>query len=95
MSSISVLRHRFNGRRAAHAATNHYRVVPIGIGERVAAGAFEASIIIIFEAVVSQHRGLRPCVRGRECCRGGCRSAAQEVLEEQHACSLVHTKRRA
>ena len=53
MSSISVLRDRLDGRRAAHAAANHYRVVSIGIGERVAARALEFVVVVLFQSVVA------------------------------------------
>ena len=80
MSSISVLRDRLDGRRAAHAAADDDGVVSIGIGERVAAGALEAGIVVIFpESVVALQRCLRSCflrVRGGKNRAGGCRRAA-------------------
>ena len=66
MSSISVLRDRLDGRRAAHAAADDDGVVAVRVGERVAARALETCIVIIVEAVVALQRCLlllRPRLR--------------------------------
>jgi hypothetical protein len=93
VSSIRVLRDRLDGRRAGHAATDDDGVVSIGIGERVAAGAFEfVVVLVVVDSVVALQRCLlRPRLRircGEDRARGG-RCAAEEVLQEEHACLLL------
>ena len=59
VASISVLRDRLDGRRAAHAAADDDGVVAIGIGERGGgAGPSKPWIVVIVEAVVALQRVL-------------------------------------
>ena len=86
MSSISVLRDRLDGRRAAHAAADHDGVVAVRVRERVAARALETTIVVLLEAVVALQRSLlRPRLRircGEDRARGGRRARAMDLRSQ-------------